>query len=336
MHPIFLFNLSRSGNRITDSFRILAFYMTDYNLITVTGPTASGKTSFAAHLAHNMQSEIISADSRQIYRKMDIGTGKDLDDYQVGEACIPYHMIDIHDPGYQYNVYEFQKDFFCVYQQLRKNAIIPILAGGTGLYIEAVLNRYQLVQVPVNQTLRTRLELLEQDELVEILQKSNQELHNTTDVKHKKRTIRAIEIAEYYKTHPEIKIAYPEIYAVIFGIKYDRKSQRSRISERLRSRLSEGLIEEVQSLLAILKPESLIYYGLEYKFITLYLTGKLSYEETFAKLQTAIHQFAKRQMTWFRKMERQGYNIHWLDGHMPMDQKIDHAKKILRKYNINF
>jgi tRNA dimethylallyltransferase len=307
----------------------------DLNLITVTGPTASGKTSFAAHLASEIDGEIISADSRQVYRKMDIGTGKDLDDYHVGKITIPYHLIDIHEPGYQYNVYEYQKDFFKVYYQIIARSKIPVLAGGTGLYIESILNQYQLIQVPVNESLREELESRPLEELVEILKKANPELHNSTDTKHKKRTVRAIEIARHCSEHKSENVLYPRIHSLLFGVKYDRASQRRRISERLRARMDGGMIDEVKELLEYLKPEDLIYYGLEYKYLTMHLTGELTLDETFSKLETAIHQFAKRQMTWFRRMEKQGHKIHWIDGHMPMDQKLDRARSVLNNYSFN-
>jgi len=310
--------------------------MDEFNLITVTGPTASGKTSFAVHLAQKINGEIISADSRQVYRQMDLGTGKDLTDYKLGKTSIPYHLIDIHNPGYHYNVYEFQKDFFRVYHEVIHRSKVPILAGGTGMYIESILNQYQLVKVPVNEALRQDLESLNQNELVKILKETNPELHNSTDTQHRKRTIRAIEIAKYCQRYPQEKHPLPEIHSLIFGVRYDRKSQRKKISERLLLRLDQGLVEEVQALLKILPPENLIYYGLEYKFITMYLTGAFTYADMFSKLETAIHQFAKRQMTWFRKMERSGYRIHWLDGHMPMDEKLTRAKLIMERYRYKY
>lgn len=303
-------------------------------MITITGPTASGKTGLAAHLAHELNTEIISADSRQVYREMDIGTGKDLEDYLVDGHQVPYHLIDFLEPGYKYNVFEYQKDFLQAFETLRNKGKLPILAGGTGMYIEAVLKGYRLIDVPPDDNLRSELQNKSQEELVSILRELNPELHNTTDTEHKKRTIRAIEIARYYKENPTVSIDFPKIDTAIIGVKYDRPAQKRKISARLKQRLEEGMIEEVEKLLEKLPSETLVYYGLEYKFITHYLQNTLSYDEMFKKLEVAIHQFAKRQMTWFRKMERQGWNIHWIDGHMPMEQKLERAFEILNQYGI--
>ena len=303
-------------------------------MITITGPTASGKTGLAAHLAHELNTEIISADSRQVYREMDIGTGKDLEDYLVDGHQVPYHLIDFLEPGYKYNVFEYQKDFLQAFETLRNKGKLPILAGGTGMYIEAVLKGYRLIDVPPDDNLRSELQNKSQEELVSILRELNPELHNTTDTEHKKRTIRAIEIARYYKENPTVSIDFPKIDTAIIGVKYDRPAQKRKISARLKQRLEEGMIEEVEKLLEKLPSETLVYYGLEYKFITHYLQNTLSYDEMFKKLVVAIHQFAKRQMTWFRKMERQGWNIHWIDGHMPMEQKLERAFEILNQYGI--
>lgn len=309
--------------------------MSTINLITVTGPTAGGKTSFAAHLAKKLDGEIISADSRQVYKEMNLGTGKDYEDYVVEGTAIPYHLIDIREPGYKYNVYEFQKDFVQVFEDLTSRKKLPILAGGTGMYIEAVTKGYKLVNVPLDESLRRELEGRALPELVEILESKKTEIHNTTDTKHKKRTIRAIEIATYYESHDEIDTYFPEINQVIFGVKYDRGSRRKRITQRLNERLESGMIEEVEQLLKKVSAEDLIFYGLEYKFITQYLTGVLTKEEMTKKLEIAIHQFAKRQMTWFRKMEREGTRIYWLDGHMPLEDKLNRAKTILQRYEID-
>jgi tRNA dimethylallyltransferase len=303
-------------------------------MITITGPTASGKTGLAAHLAHELNTEIISADSRQVYREMDIGTGKDLEDYLVDGHQVPYHLIDFLEPGYKYNVFEYQKDFLKAFETLRNKGKPPILAGGTGMYIEAVLKGYRLIDVPPDDNLRSELQNKSQEELVSILRELNPELHNTTDTEHKKRTIRAIEIARYYKENPTVSIDFPKIDTAIIGVKYDRPAQKRKISARLKQRLEEGMIEEVEKLLEKVPSETLVYYGLEYKFITHYLQNTLSYDEMFKKLEVAIHQFAKRQMTWFRKMERQGWNIHWIDGHMPMEQKLERAFEILNQYGI--
>jgi tRNA dimethylallyltransferase len=297
--------------------------MSPHNLITILGATASGKTSVASHLALKMNGEIISADSRQIYRGMDIGTGKDIDDYTVYNKTIPHHLIDIVDAGYQYNVFEYQRDFIKVYDGIIARNKLPIMCGGSGLYLEAILKGYKLIQVPVNDKLRDKLTDKSLDELGDIL-KQHKRLHNISDVDTCKRAIRAIEIEEHYTNHPQIDTYFPDINSLIVGVKFDRNSRRQRITKRLKSRLNEGMVEEVKALLDNgLSPEDLIYYGLEYKFITLYLTGKLSYEEMFNQLETAIHQFSKRQMTWFRRMEKQGFDIKWLDGYMPTNEKVD-------------
>ena len=308
--------------------------MSNINLITVTGPTAGGKTTFAAHLAKRLNSEIISADSRQVYKEMNLGTGKDYEDYAIDGQQIPYHLIDIREPGYKYNVYEFQQDFIQVFEEISSRNKLPILVGGTGMYIEAVTKGYKLVNVPVNDMLRNQLEGLELSELVEILESKKNEIHNTTDTKHIKRTIRAIEIATYYEDHEEMDTYFPEINQHLFGVKFDRGSRRKRISERLQSRLTSGMIEEVEQLLKKVSADDLIFYGLEYKFITQYLTGALKKDEMVKKLEISIHQFAKRQMTWFRKMEREGTRIYWLDGHMSLEEKLDRAKVILSKLDI--
>jgi len=305
--------------------------MSLYNLITVLGPTASGKTLFGAHLAQALNGEIISADSRQVYKGMNLGTGKDYEDYMVKDKTIPVHLVDIHEAGYKYNLYEFQEDFVMAFDDISTRKKIPVMVGGTGLYIEAILDKYRLVKVPLNQELRNSLDGKTQEELAEILRRYDTDLHNTTDLKIRKRTIRAIEIADYYsrnQTHPDDQ---PEIRSLIFGIKYDRNSRRKRITERLRARLNEGMLEEARSLLEKIPSDDLIYYGLEYKFLTLHLTGEITYQEMFNKLEVAIHQFAKRQMTWFRKMERHGFDIHWLDGHLPLDEKIARSLRIISR-----
>ncbi len=307
--------------------------MKKINLITVTGPTASGKTAFAAHLANEINGEIISADSRQVYQGMDLGTGKDYDDYMVKGNKIPYHLIDIREAGYRYNVFEFQQDFLRIFDEINSRGSLPMLVGGTGMYIEAVTKGYKLIQVPVNETLRKKLENKEQGELISLLDALNPKFHNTTDTKHKKRTIRAIEIATYYQDHAEMDSNFPEINQLVFGVRYDRGNRRKRISERLKIRLDSGMIEEVQQLLKKVKAEDLIFYGLEYKYVTLYLTGQLTKIQMHQQLEIAIHQFAKRQMTWFRKMEREGVKIHWIDGQLPMNEKLYFAKSILNNYN---
>ncbi len=294
-----------------------------YDLITILGPTASGKTTLAAHLAKCIKSEIISADSRQVYRSMDIGTGKDLSDYCVDGVTIPYHLIDIVDPGYKYNLFEYQRDFLQVYNHIRQKGITPILCGGTGLYIESVLKGYKLVPVPENPLLRSDLEQYSLDELTEKL-KQYKQLHNTTDVDTKKRAIRAIEIEEYYLKHKADIPEFPSINSLIIGVDIERDLRRDKISKRLRSRLDEGMVDEVKSILnSGVSPEDLIYYGLEYKYLTNYVIGNISYDEMVAELEIAIHQFAKRQMTWFRGMERRGFTIEWVDATLSIDAKIE-------------
>lgn len=303
-----------------------------FDLITILGATASGKTGFAARLAKEMNGEIISADSRQVYRGMDIGTGKDYDDYIIDGEEIAYHLIDIVDAGYQYNVYEYQQDFLKIYNNIQQKGKQAILCGGSGMYIDAVLKGYKLIKVPVNQEIRSNLHEKKLDELTAMLS-AMKPLHATTDTCNKKRVIRAIEIETYYRQHPEIDHFYPDIDYLLLGIKFDRNSRRRRISKRLKERLKNGMLDEVKQLLDKgLTPEQIMYYGLEYKFLTKYLIGELSYDTMFQKLETAIHQFAKRQMTWFRGMERRGMYIHWLDGYMTMDEKLNRTMEIIEHY----
>ncbi|WP_277638859.1 tRNA (adenosine(37)-N6)-dimethylallyltransferase MiaA [Bacteroides graminisolvens] len=303
--------------------------MPNYDLIAILGPTASGKTSFAATLAYELDTEIISADSRQIYREMDLGTGKDLADYTVNGKQIPYHLIDIAEPGYKYNVFEYQRDFLNAYQSIKQKGRLPVLCGGTGLYLESVLKGYQLIPVPENPELRTRLAGKTLEELTDILS-NYKTLHNSTDVDTAKRAIRAIEIEEYYATHDLSAREFPSINSLIIGVDIDRELRREKITKRLRQRLDEGMVEEVRQLLNKgIQPEDLIYYGLEYKYLTLYVTGEISFEEMFKQLEIAIHQFAKRQMTWFRGMERKGFKIHWIQASMPTDEKIEWVKKLI-------
>jgi tRNA dimethylallyltransferase len=296
--------------------------LTKYNLIVITGATAGGKTAVAANLALEMETEIISADSRQIYRGMDIGTGKDLDDYVINGKQIPYHLLDICDAGYKYNVYEYRRDFLNVFKEISSRQKTPILCGGTGLYIEAVIKNYDLVQVPINDSLRKELANKNIDEL-EVILRSYKYLHNRSDLDTIKRATRAIEIAEYYSRNEYVKEEIPEIKPIVFGIHYEREQRRARITERLKQRLENGMIEEAQRLLdSGISHEDMEYYGLEYKFLSWYLAGKISYDELFIQLNTAIHQFSKRQMTWFRKMEKDGTKIIWIDGNLEMDEKL--------------
>ena len=293
-------------------------------MLTILGPTASGKTPLAAALAKKVGGEIISADSRQVYRRMDIGTGKDLGDYDG----VPYHLIDICEPGTKYNLFQYQQDFFDVYQDIRSRGVLPILCGGTGLYIEAVLKGYKLSPVPQNPELRQQLEGRSLDELtqmlVELKRKNQSTMHNTTDVDSCQRAIRAIEIETYNLEHPVPRRELPAVESIIIGVDIDRELRREKITRRLKARLEEGMIDEVQALLNEgIAPEDLIYYGLEYKFVTEYLTGQTTYDEMFQRLEIAIHQFAKRQMTWFRGMERRGFHIHWIDATLPTDEKVN-------------
>ena len=300
-------------------------------MITILGPTASGKTPVAARLAAVIGGEIISADSRQVYRRMDIGTGKDLDDYHVavdGETVdIPFHLIDIAEPGTKYNLFEYQQDFFDAYYDIINRGKTPILCGGTGLYIEAVLKGYKLSPVPQNPELRQQLEDKSLEELTEQLRelkvRNNSVMHNKTDIDSCQRAIRAIEIETYNLEHPTPLRDLPPINSLIIGLDISREERRAKITRRLKDRLEHGMVEEVRGLLDEGIPaENLIYYGLEYKFVTEYITGQLSYDEMFRQLEIAIHQFAKRQMTWFRGMERRGFTIHWIDAMLPMDEKI--------------
>ncbi|MDO5665213.1 MAG: tRNA (adenosine(37)-N6)-dimethylallyltransferase MiaA [Bacteroidia bacterium] len=301
-------------------------------MITILGPTASGKTTFAAHLASYIDGEIISADSRQLYRGMDIGTGKDLVDYVVDNKNIPHHLIDIREAGDKYTLFNYQHDFHKVYSEILSRNKTPILCGGTGLYIESVLKGYHLPDVPENPGLRKRLEPKSLDELTQILS-SYKALHNTTDTDTKKRAIRAIEIADFQSKHPVSELDYPPVESIIIGIDIDRESRRQKISSRLKKRLDEGMIDEVKSLLNKgVSSDDLIYYGLEYKFVTLYVIGEISYEEMFSQLEISIHQFAKRQMTWFRGMEKRGFTIHWLDFELLMNEKINKALAIIRNF----
>ena len=301
-------------------------------MITILGPTASGKTPVAARLAVEISGEVISADSRQVYRRMDIGTGKDLEDYEVKSEkgivkSVPYHLIDIREPGTKYNLFEYQQDFYDVYQDIRSRGVVPILCGGTGLYIEAVLKGFHLSPVPQNQELRDSLEGKSLAELTQMLTelkaKTGSNMHNKTDVDSCQRAIRAIEIETYNLEHPTPRRELPPVDSLIIGINIDRELRREKITRRLKARLEEGMVDEVKALLDKGIPaDDLIYYGLEYKFVTEYLTGQSTYDEMFTRLEIAIHQFAKRQMTWFRGMERRGFKINWIDATLPMEEKI--------------
>ncbi len=299
------------------------------SLLVITGPTASGKTRRAVDCARAFNGEIISADSRQIYRRMDLGTGKDLEEY----GTVPYHLIDICDAGYRYNLFEYLRDEARACDEIQSRGRLPILCGGTGLYVESVLKGLALPPVPENPELRKKLAPLPLEELTKILA-SMKRLHNTTDVDTAQRAIRAIEIETYYEANPHLapaKASRPVTDAVIVGVDIDRDSRRRRISSRLRERLANGMVEEVASLLdSGVDPDSLIYYGLEYKFVTLHCLGRLSLEEMTEQLEIAIHQFAKRQMTWFRGMERRGFKIHWLPYDMPSGEFVDEVRNLLK------
>lgn len=303
-------------------------------MITILGPTASGKTDIAAHLAAELSAEIISADSRQVYRRMDIGTGKDLADYVVDGKPVPYHLIDIVEPGTKYNLFEYQRDFLEAYNDIRSRGKNVILCGGTGLYIESVLKGYRLIPVPENKELRRKLEgksLLELTSILERLKaENNSNMHNSTDVDTSKRAIRAIEIEMAYKEAHIEERTFPKIDNVIIGVGIDRDLRRMKITRRLDQRLQDGMVDEVKSLLdSGIPADDLIYYGLEYKFVTEYILGKSTFEEMHRSLEIAIHQFAKRQMTWFRGMERRGFTIHWIDAADSMEEKINEIKKVL-------
>ena len=303
--------------------------MNQYDLITILGPTASGKTSLAAALAYRLDTEIISGDSRQVYRRMDLGTGKDLDDYWVQGKHIPYHLIDIVEPGYKYSLFEYQRDFLKAYQEIVVKHKLPILCGGTGLYIESVLKGYKLFDVPANPELRASLADKSLDELTKILS-TYKKLHNKTDVDTAQRAIRAIEIEEFYLKQPAERRDFPLLNSLIIGVNIERSLRREKISRRLKERLENGMVDEIRNLLASrVKAEDLMYYGLEYKFLTQYVIGELTYEEMLSQLEIAIHQFAKRQMTWFRGMERRGFTIHWIDATLPMEEKVEQIMSMI-------
>ncbi len=302
-----------------------------YNLITILGPTAGGKTSVATNLAYRIGGEVISGDSRQVYRGMDLGTGKDLHDYLVNGKQIPFHVIDIVDAGYQMNVYEYQSHFLEAFNDIQKRGSFPILCGGSGLYIEAAIKGFKLIAVPENHDLRLELSVKTQEEL-ETKLKSYKKLHNKTDTVNRKRLIRAIEIEEFYARMGEDNYQYPTIRNLVFGVVFQRYQQRKRITERLKQRLADGMIDEVRQLIDRgVKPSELIYYGLEYKWITRFVLGEITFDDMFRGLNTAIHQFAKRQMTWFRKMERSGIEINWIDGNLSLEHKMELILQTLQK-----
>lgn len=301
------------------------------DLVTVLGHTAAGKTAFAAHLANRIGGEIISADSRQVYKGMNIGTGKDYEDYLVGGKKIPSHLLDILDAGYEYNVYLFKQDFYRVFTDITDRNLIPVLCGGSGLYIESVLRDYQLIYVPVNPELRAELEKRSDRELEKILRLFGP-LHNVTDTVTRKRMIRAIEIAKFQASQKGEAEDVREINPLVLGIQYERSVRRNRITERLKLRLRNGLVEEVEGLLGQgISAHKMDYYGLEYRFVTRYILKEYTYDEMFERLNTAIHRFAKRQMTYFRGMERRGVKIYWLEGQLSMEEKLERALELFQK-----
>lgn len=314
-------------------------------MITIIGPTASGKTALAAHLAASLihdgiPAEIISGDSRQVYRSMDIGTGKDLCDYRVQTADgtvvdVPYHLIDICNPGEKYNIFEYQQDFLAAYEDCKQRGVLPILCGGSGLYVESVIREYHLSPVPKNEELRERLSHKTMDELTSILaelkERNHSDMHNKTDVDSPQRAIRAIEIEEYNATHPTEDRPFPSIETTVIGVDIPRDERRRKISSRLKARVDEGMVDEIRSIIdSGVDPENLIYYGLEYKYVTEYVIGRRTYEDMLQHLEIAIHQFAKRQMTWFRGMERRGITIHWVDAMLPMEVKVRSIREIVK------
>ena len=300
-----------------------------YDLLVVTGTTASGKTSLAVAVAASLGGEIISADSRQVYRGMNLGTGKDYSEYNLDGKTVAHHLIDIADPGYKYNVFEYQRDFRNIYEDLKKRGVFPVVCGGSGMYVDSIVTGYKMYEVPPDSGLRTRLEKKSMEELIGILS-TYRKLHNTTDIDTKKRVIRAIEIEHFNKNKARKQTQFPDMKPLIAGIMFDRDARRKRITERLKNRLDEGMVDEVKKLLDEgVRKEILIYYGLEYKYITLFLTGKLGYREMVKNLEIAIHQFAKRQMTWFRGMERKGVQINWIDGELLLEEKVERIMAML-------
>lgn len=302
------------------------------DLLAIIGPTASGKTNLATALAARLDAEILSGDSRQVYRGMDLGTGKDLSDYQVGGKSIPYHLIDIVEAGTRYDLHQYQKDFLVAYEAIKQRHKLPILCGGTGLYVEAILKAYKLLTVPQNPVLRKELEGKSLEELTALLT-TYKTLHNKTDIDTAKRAIRAIEIAVYEQAHTSEEIPFPRLNHLLVGVSIDREARREKITKRLYARLEQGMVDEVKALLEKgIAPEDLIYYGLEYKYLTLYVIGEITYTEMCKQLEIAIHQFAKRQMTWFRGMERRGFTIHWVDSSLPMEEKLQKIEDLITQY----
>jgi tRNA dimethylallyltransferase len=303
--------------------------ISNYDLLVVTGPTASGKTSLAVAVAKRIGGEIISADSRQVYKGMNLGTGKDYDDYLIDGTRLPCHLIDIADPGYKYNVFEYQRDFVKVYSSLKERKIFPVVCGGSGMYADSIISGYKMFEVPPDSGLRIELEKKPMEELKEILS-TYKNLHNTTDIDTRKRVIRAIEIEHFNRNKEKQNTEFPKVRSLVIGVMLERESRRRRITERLKQRLNAGMVDEVKHLIDLgISTDTLIYYGLEYKFITLHLVGKLSYDEMVRDLEIAIHQYAKRQMTWFRGMERRGIKIHWIEGELSIEEKVEKVMNLL-------
>ncbi len=297
-------------------------------MLVITGPTASGKTSLAVALANELDGEVISADSRQVYRGMDLGTGKDFSEYVIDGKKIPCHLIDIVDPGYKYNVFEYQRDFFRVFAEMKARNVFPVVCGGSGMYADSIISGYKMLEVPPDSGLRAELAKKSMAELKGILI-TYKSIHNITDFDTKKRLIRAIEIEHFSKNRKKTGSAFPKVNPLVVGVKTDRETRWRKISERLAARMDAGMIDEVKRLIENgVRSDTLIYYGLEYKFITMYLLGRMTYDEMFKGLETAIHQFAKRQMTWFRGMERKGTKINWIDGALPLEEKVNMVKKL--------
>jgi len=313
-------------------FLHLCIMSSQFPLITILGPTAAGKTSFAVQLAHSLRGEIISADSRQVFRGMDIGTGKDLEEYRINDVVIPAHLIDIADAGSEYNVFRFRRDFDKAYSDVIARGSTPVLCGGTGMYLEAVLLGYSLEEVPQNEKLRLEMDLLSDNELTAKLSTLRQ-LHNTTDSLDRERLLRAIEIEVHKLAKPEIPPVHEFTNTPVFGLRFERSVLRNRITARLTQRLENGMIDEVAQLLHNgVSKERLIFYGLEYKYLCLHLSGEISYSSMFGLLNTAIHQFAKRQMTWFRRMESKGIKIFWLDGEDGLSVNLAKARTYLDSF----
>jgi tRNA dimethylallyltransferase len=301
------------------------------NLIVILGPTASGKTKLAVNLAHALNTEVISADSRQVYRQMNIGTGKDLNEYKINETQIPYHLIDILDAGERYHIHQFTKDFFEAFNHIHSLNKMPILCGGTGLYIDAILSNYEYTSVPINEELRDELIKLDKEELKQEFNNLPPHAYKSkVDTSTAKRLIRGIEIITYLQQHSYTPTPFQNIHPIIFGTQISLEKRRANIEKRLAERLKNGMVEEVEMLLKTIPKEQLIYYGLEYKFVTLYLTGELSYMQMQEQLLIAIQQFAKRQMTYFRKMERDGKQIHWIDTDQTLEEQIQQVLFRLR------